>query len=89
MILAFEPGAAEKPTVHIGYLLAETVWGQGIATELMKGFVSSVKNNGPLRLAGGVDRGNPASARVLQKAGFVVEPDLSAPDIDMYALNID
>jgi len=89
MILASDPDFAETPTIHVGYLLAETLWGQGLATELMQGFVSAVKNDGPLRLVGGVDKGNPASARVLQKAGFGLEPERSPPDSDMYVLDID
>lgn len=89
MILASDPDVAEMPTIHIGYLLAETHWGQGLATELMQGFVSAVKNDGPLRLVGGVDKGNPASARVLQKAGFVLEPERSPADSDMYVRVID
>lgn len=88
MILASDPGSAESPTVHIGYLLAETVWGQGVASELLKGLVEAVENDGPTRLVGGVGRDNVASSRVLQKASFVLSSDMSTTDTDMFVYNV-
>lgn len=88
MILASDPGSTESPTVHIGYLLAETVWGQGVASELLKGLVEAVESDGPTRLVGGVGRDNVASARVLQKASFVLSPDMSTTDTDMFVYNV-
>lgn len=84
VILASNSEAAESPVIHIGYMLAETAWGQGIASELLRGFVAAVRNEGPTRLVGGVGLNNPASARVLQKAGFVLSPDMSTADTDMF-----
>ncbi len=52
---------------HLGYLLAEHAWGRGLATELVWGLVAGA---GPVRWRAGVDAGNPASARVLEKCGF-------------------
>jgi len=66
LILASFDG--EPPTIHIGYLLAEPAWGQGFASELIKGLVRAVPR--PARLLAGVEADNPASARVLEKAGF-------------------
>ena len=84
MILASEPRAGNTLNLHIGYLLAESTWGQGIATELVTGFVLAMEDHKPVKLFGGVDTGNPASARVLQKAGFLIDPNLSKHDIDIY-----
>lgn len=63
--------------VHIGYLLAEDVWGQGLASELVPGLVEALKKRGETRVNAGVAVNNPASARVLLKAGFRQMP---APD---------
>ncbi len=84
MILAPDPEAPEGPALHLGYLLAETAWGKGYASELVQGLVAARTGQGPLRLIGGVERSNPASARVLVKAGFAVDPALSDPGTEIY-----
>jgi GNAT superfamily N-acetyltransferase len=89
MILACDPDADELPTIHIGYLIAEIAWGQGIASELLAGLVSAMASRRQVRLIGGVYKGNPASARVLEKAGFVLDSNLSEPEIDMFVLVLD
>ncbi|GAA3856889.1 GNAT family N-acetyltransferase [Celeribacter arenosi] len=83
MLIAREIDSDDIPTLHIGYLLAEAAWGQGFASELVTGFVCAAQGR-PLRLVGGVDGGNPASARVLEKAGFVMAPELSTSESDIY-----
>ena len=35
MILAPSPAATQPPVLHLGYLLRETAWGQGYATEIV------------------------------------------------------
>ena len=67
--------------VRLGYVLAERAWGQGLATELVGGFVSWCRSRAEIRsLVGGVAKTNPASARVLEKNGFLpVEEDRSDP----------
>lgn len=87
LLLAQEIGHDDIPTCHIGYLLAETAWGQGFASELVTGLVCAAKG-GPMRLVGGVGGSNPASARVLEKAGLVIAPELSGSDTDMYVRDI-
>jgi RimJ/RimL family protein N-acetyltransferase len=89
MILACDPSATERPSVHVGYLLAETTWGQGIASELLGGLVAAVRNDGATRLIGGVGRNNPASARVLQKANFVLSPDMSTTETDVFICDVE
>ncbi|MDW4549532.1 GNAT family N-acetyltransferase [Defluviimonas sp. D31] len=74
--------------VHIGYLLAEADWGKGLATELLTGLIGAAGAAGPLRLLGGVDRANPASARVLEKAGFRHDPDLSDGAADLFVRDL-
>ncbi len=89
MILSAEREYDAGLKVRIGYLLAEAAWGQGIATELVAGFVAAMKPFKPVQVIGGVDKGNPSSARVLQKAGFIADVDNSHPDLVFYVLVID
>lgn len=89
VILAPDPGAAPRPTIHVGYLIAEPAWGRGVASELLIGLVAAMENDGPVQLVAGVDRANAASARVLRKAGFVRAPDLSTPATDTYVRTTD
>lgn len=85
LILAgFSKGVAQT-TIHIGYLFGETSWGQGLATEMLAGLVDWKLNGGQnTLLMGGVGKGNPASARVLQKAGFERSVEHSTDDTDMF-----
>jgi len=62
------PGGIE---VRIGYLSSEPAWGQGYATELIRGSVGWCRGYTKIRsLVGDVERSNAASARVLEKSGF-------------------
>jgi len=74
----------EPPSVHLGYLFARASWGKGYATQLVQGLVQALSSSVPCTLIGGVDRDNPASARVLQKAGFDLDPHKSAQDTLIY-----
>ena len=56
--------------VRLGYLLAESGWGRGIASELVAGFVEWCRGHAVASISGGVAIDNPASARVLVKNGF-------------------
>lgn len=84
VILASDTDPSEPQTIHIGYLLAKSAWGKGLASELVSGLVAEVKHHGPIKLVGGVDRSNPASARVLQKAGFALAPTQLETGTDTY-----
>ncbi|SDF28312.1 GNAT family N-acetyltransferase [Limimaricola pyoseonensis] len=84
LILAFMTGEAETAVCHLGYLFAETAWGRGYATELVTGLAATLDREHPVMLAGGVGRDNPASARVLQKAGFTKDPELSDAETEIY-----
>jgi len=61
--------------VHIGYLLAEQYWGQGLATELLRSFIEEASRvESWSKLIGGVETSNTASANLLKKLGFVARP---------------
>ena len=74
LIILFESSlesGTDGVDVRLGYLLAESAWGKGYASEASEGFVSWCRNKAAIRLvAGGVDPDNLASARVLEKNGF-------------------
>ena len=61
-------------TAHFGYWLGESAWGKGIATAAARSMVSYAFQTFPLaRLEAPVFAWNPASMRVLEKAGFSKE----------------
>lgn len=69
-------------TAEIGYWLSPQHWGKGIMSRLLPAFVQwSWETFGVLiRVSAETAEGNPASGRVLQKAGFVLEgrrPDMA------------
>jgi|SRR5690606_25488994 len=70
LVLAAFAAAGARPSVHVGYLLAEREWGKGLATELLTGLIGAARTAAPMRLIGGTAQENAASIRVLEKAGF-------------------
>ena len=70
--------------VHIGYLFGKAAWCKGYATELVQGLVQAMAGQAGTRLIGGVAKDNPASARVLVKAGFMRDPLLSDEQTDQF-----
>ena len=65
-------------TAELGYWLAEPFWGRGIATAAVNAIVGHGFALLPLvRIEAHVFANNPASARVLEKAGFTFEGRLA------------
>lgn len=63
-----------RHTAELGYWLAEPFWRRGIMTEVVWVFVNYCFENFPLhRIYAQAHANNPASARVLEKAGFNFE----------------
>lgn len=61
-------------TAELGYWLAEEHWGRGIATRAVRAFTDDAFDRFDLiRVYATVFETNPASARVLEKAGFRFE----------------
>jgi RimJ/RimL family protein N-acetyltransferase len=61
-------------TAGVGYWVAQPFWGRGIATAALEFITHYAFSSLPVdRLQAGVFEWNPASARVLEKAGFVQE----------------
>jgi RimJ/RimL family protein N-acetyltransferase len=68
-----QPDVAHR-SAEIGYWLGEKFWGRGIATEALKAVTEYAFANYDLcRLYAHVFDWNPASARVLEKAGYRFE----------------
>jgi ribosomal-protein-alanine N-acetyltransferase len=61
----------ERLSAELGYWLSESYWGQGIVTEAVRAFTQySIEQYGLVRIEAGVFQWNPASCRVLEKAGY-------------------
>jgi RimJ/RimL family protein N-acetyltransferase len=73
--IGFHPQAdVHRLTAEIGYWLGEPFWGRGIATQALRELSDWIFANTPLvRLFAHVFAWNPASARVLEKAGYELE----------------
>jgi [ribosomal protein S5]-alanine N-acetyltransferase len=66
-----------RHTATVGYWLGEDFWGRGIMSEAVAAFTDFCFQNFPLRrISAQVFANNHASARVLEKAGFVFEARL-------------
>ena len=64
----------ERVTAEIGYWLGEPYWGRGIATEVVRSMTGwAIERYGLTRIFATVFVFNPASARVLERAGFIRE----------------
>lgn len=90
--LRFE--AERRLSGEIGYWLGRRFWGRGIATAALRKVADLAFEREPiLRLEAGAYSNNPASARVLEKCGFVREGVLRSAvikgdeilDVIMYA----
>jgi RimJ/RimL family protein N-acetyltransferase len=63
-----------RRSAEIGYWLGEQYWGRGIVTEALRALTEYAFANFDLcRIYAGVFESNPASMRVLEKAGYAFE----------------
>lgn len=62
---------------EVGYWFGRPYWGQGYATEALRGFISEAQGLGALQAGHFVD--NPASGRVLEKGGFAYTGETENP----------
>ncbi|WP_380172262.1 GNAT family N-acetyltransferase [Kineococcus sp. DHX-1] len=66
-----QPGMPSRTQAGIGYVLTPDVWGRGLATDLARGLLTAAFDVlGLRRVTAGCYADNPASARVLEKAGM-------------------
>jgi len=72
--LKFPRDPIYRVTAEVGYWLGRTFWGRGIMPRALEAFVPWAFDRYDLvRIEAGVFETNPASARVLEKAGFALE----------------
>jgi RimJ/RimL family protein N-acetyltransferase len=84
-VIGFLFAFVDNKDAHIGYLLKQSYWGQGLASELLKAFIEKVPvTQSWQKLIGGVDRSNKASAKLLLKLGFVERLAKKDSDILFY-----
>lgn len=68
----YEPG---ERAVSIGYMIAREYWGKGICTQAVRLYTQQLFAQGYDSIYADCFLDNPASARVLEKAGFVYQHD--------------
>ncbi|MDQ7053471.1 MAG: GNAT family protein [candidate division KSB1 bacterium] len=85
----------KRHSAAVGYWLGEPFWGKGIMTRVVRAFILWAFRTYPLkRISAGVYESNPASGRVLEKAGFILEGRLrkailkNDQFLDMYLYSI-
>ena len=88
LLILFEEAADDdrgQLDIRLGYIIAESAWGRGLASELVGAFVAwALAEPSIVSITGGVAPGNDASIRVLRKNGF--HRSESGADEDVYRL---
>jgi len=82
-------GFIARGDVMIGYAIVESCWGRGYATEAVRALVEHVRTfEDAQRIVAHTPLDRPASARVLEKAGFTLvgEQDDEHDDVPMRVL---
>ena len=86
MVILFE--TENSGNLRLGYMLVESAWGKGFASELVAGFVQWCHHQDISSITGGVERDNVASRRILEKCGFIAEPDSSESSEQLFKLDL-
>ncbi len=87
LVVLFGVDGATGLEIRLGYVLAEPVWGRGLATELVRGLVAWARNEPAVgAITAGVADGNEASVRVLLRAGF--EPVDPEGDVQRFRVDV-
>ena len=85
LVLLYESlGAAELPELRLGYLIEESQWGRGFASEMVKGVVAWARSASFGSIVAGVSSDNVPSQRVLEKSGFVRMSDESEEPSEVF-----
>ena len=70
LLLLHESEDSLGPQLRVGYIIAETHWGKGFATEVLHGLVQWAQDQPYHSIVAGVAADNEPSRRVLEKCGF-------------------
>ncbi len=79
LLLLFSPDGPGGAEISLGYFLGHEHRGKGLASDMLAGLVAQLDQGPPRRLFAGTDADNPASQRVLEKAGFTRIHDDTVP----------
>lgn len=85
LIILFESDKGRE--LRLGYMLNESSWGKGYASELIGGLVEWCRYNGVKSVTGGVERNNIASRRVLEKSGFQEDANAINASEQMFSIH--
>lgn len=78
-LVFLSPVTAGKAEMHIGYLLDESIWGQGYGSELICALIAWASQEPQIRtLIAGVEADNLASIAILEKNGFQAQTPTKA-----------
>ena len=91
LLLLFEESDPEgRSLLRVGYLIAEAAAGRGLGTELLAGLVAWSRGQPTVRaLIGGVEPGNAASIRILEKCGFRLDTTTGSAALELeYRLDL-
>ena len=80
--------SADGRDLRLGYLLNESVWGKGFASELISGLIEWCRENKISSVTGGVEQNNRASKKVLEKAGFKCLPATDDQEEKIYRIEL-
>jgi ribosomal-protein-alanine N-acetyltransferase len=73
----------EQQLYQVGYNIKKTHWNRGYTTEALRAILDCARAElGIKKVAGGHAKENTASARVLEKLGFVYDHDSLTPHVD-------
>lgn len=72
----------KNETCEIGYVISSKHWNQGYGTEALKSVINYLKNEGFKTIYAEYQRKNPASGRIMEKAGMEYEATLRNRIID-------
>ena len=75
--------------LRLGYLLKESEWGKGLASEIIKALVLWSKERNVIgSISGGVEKGNLGSIKVLEKNGFIKSNQEMPSGVLLYELRL-
>jgi len=79
----------ESEELRLGYLLAESIWGKGIGSELIKGLVKYCNDSKIIEsISGGVEKDNVGSIKVLEKNGFYKSNEKLPGNMLLYKIDL-
>ncbi len=80
-LLLLHESTPDASELRLGYLIGESHWGVGYATELVRGLVEWARIHSYALIIAGVAADNQPSRRVLEKCGFSSSGESSSSEL--------